>query len=201
MIPSIDDVVGRLDAALGKGGQRERTLFVFTSDNGMLIGEHGIIRKILAYEPSIRVPLVARLPGRIPPGAQPDEAVLNVDLGATFLSVAGVAPDAGPPLDGLDAMALFDGEDPHWREDWVYVAPYRPGGRPPFLASRSARWKYVRYAGRPVEEELFDLQEDPDERHNLATNPADREALEDMRRRLRLGMRALEMPEAWWPKG
>ncbi len=197
MIPSIDDVVGRVEATLSDNGLRETTLLVFTSDNGILLGEHGIIRKKLAYEPSIRVPLVMRLPGHIPPGSRLEAAALNVDLPATFLAAAGVTPEPSLALDGRNLLSLFANPAADWREDWVYIAPYRPKKKPPLLALRTSRWKYIRYTGPANEEELFDLELDPDERNNLARAPASQHQLEIMRERLRAGMRTLELPEKW----
>ncbi|MEM7583439.1 MAG: sulfatase-like hydrolase/transferase [Acidobacteriota bacterium] len=199
MIPSIDDVVGRVDAGLEAAGLRDHTLLVFTSDNGILLGEHGIFRKKLAYEPSIRVPLVMRLPGRIPAGSRPPQMVLNVDLAATFLDAAGVEPEPELELDGRSLLELLDNPRARWRESWVYIAPYRRRSQPPFLALRTERWKYVRYAGSPIEEQLFDLQSDPAERQNLAAAPASQRQLERMRRQLRQGARELELPPSWYP--
>ncbi len=199
MIPSIDDVVGRIDTTLDDTGLRETTLLVFTSDNGILLGEHGIIRKKLAYEASIRVPLAMRLPGRIPPGARPDNATLNVDLAATFLDAAGIDLEPSLGLDGLSLLSLFEQPAAEWRQDWVYIAPHRRKKIPPFLATRTDRWKYIRYAGPPVEEELFDLAKDPEERHNRAADPASKDQLEAMRQRLWNGMRDLEVPLTWFP--
>ncbi len=66
-ILSVDESVGRLYDYLRQSGQLDRTLIIFTSDNGLLNGEHGMIDKRTAHEPSIRVPLVVRYPGLTPP--------------------------------------------------------------------------------------------------------------------------------------
>jgi arylsulfatase A-like enzyme len=195
MIPSIDDSVGAIYEALGELGALPNTALLFTSDNGLLLFEHGLARKGLAYEPSIRVPLVLRYPWLVPAGSRPSESVLNLDLTRTVLALANApAPDS---LEGRDLLTLFDANVPSWREDWVYVGAHLPGKKPPILAVRTSTTKYVIYLEEPVEEELFDLSTDPDERHNLAGDPEARDRLTGMRARLKRLASEEGLP-SWW---
>src|SRR4029078_9140561 len=106
-ILSVDDRVGRLYDALKETGQLDNTLFIFTADNGLLNGEHGMVDKRTMHEPSIRVPLVVRYPGLRSPHAPREEGVtrsvaptmrvvdqqvLTIDFAPSILDICGVAP-------------------------------------------------------------------------------------------------------------
>ena len=92
---AIDEGVGRILQALRDTGKLENTIFVFTSDNGYFYGEHGLsVERRLAYEESIRLPLLVRYPGLIKPGTVRNEFVLNIDLAPTLLSLSGVSVPA-----------------------------------------------------------------------------------------------------------
>src|SRR6185436_10665772 len=99
-----DEMVARLVGALAETGELDRTLFVFTSDNGFFHGEHRIKDgKFLPYEEAIRVPLLVRGPG-FPAGAAAKQLVANIDLAPTLLFAAGAT--AGRQLDGVPLQAL-----------------------------------------------------------------------------------------------
>ena len=88
---AIEDGVGEILKALEETGQLDNTIIVFTSDNGYFYGEHGLsVERRLAYEESIRMPLLVRYPKWIKPGAARDELALNIDLAPTLLELAGV---------------------------------------------------------------------------------------------------------------
>src|SRR5262245_65270163 len=92
-ILSVDDSVGRLYAVLKETGQLDNTLIIFTGDNGLLNGEHGMVDKRTMHEPSIRVPLVVRYPGVVPAGPRVvDQQVLTLDFAPTILDICGIEP-------------------------------------------------------------------------------------------------------------
>src|SRR5262245_66607220 len=93
-ILSVDDSVGRLYAVLKELGELDNTLFVFTGDNGLLNGEHGMVDKRTMHEPSIRVPLVVRYPGLTPPDRPRtvEKMVLHVDTAPSLLDLCGAKP-------------------------------------------------------------------------------------------------------------
>lgn len=192
---AVDDCVGALDRALVELGLAERTLLAFTSDGGYLWGEQGLFRKALAFEPSIRVPLVLRLPGTIPAGFETDALALNVDLAPTLLDLAGVpTPDE---MQGRSLRALWAAGAAEWRSDFLYVAPVLPAADgPTHLAVRGERWKYVLFREQGLEEALYDLASDPDE---LAPLDGDEHAERRAAARARLAalVRATGAPDAW----
>jgi N-acetylglucosamine-6-sulfatase len=197
MILSVDEAVGRIRVTLQQAGILDDTLIVCTSDNGLLIGEHGLLRKGLAYEPSIRVPLIMRYPPRIPGALRLQQQVLNIDIAPTMLDLAGAAQPGN--INGRSLTPLFQRPDALLRSEWLCLGPYQAGGPgPPFLALRTDRWKYVRFREGSLVEQLFDLQSDPQERRNLAADPAHGAALADARDALQRLMREQNIPAAWW---
>jgi arylsulfatase A-like enzyme len=174
-IQSVDDSVGRLYQVLKETGELDNTLFIFTGDNGLLNGEHGMVDKRTMHEPSIRTPLVVRLPvGNALRGVPRviDQQVLTLDFAPTVLDICGVAPLA--KTHGRSWKQLAQGDASDWRTSWYYEYnyekqfPYTPNVR----GVRTDRYKYIRYPhgdGSPDRHlaELYDLQADPEETVNL----------------------------------
>ncbi len=178
-ILSVDDSVGRFVDYLKKTGELDKTLIIFTSDNGLLNGEHGMIDKRTAHEPSIRIPLVVRYPGLTPP-ERPRvimEMTLTVDFAPSIAEICGVPWNY--PTHGRSWKGLAEGQETsQWRDGFVYLYnyekqfPYTPNVR----AVRTRDWKYIRYPhgdGGPDRRkpDLFDLKNDPDELQNLVDDP------------------------------
>jgi arylsulfatase A-like enzyme len=90
---SVDDMVATLFSDLDRLGETQDTLAVFTSDNGMLWGEHGLTGKRFPYTASVQVPMFIRWPGHIAEGAIDDRLTANIDLAPTLLEAAGLSPD------------------------------------------------------------------------------------------------------------
>ncbi len=183
LVAGIDAAVGRIREALDERGLAASTAIVVSSDNGILLGEHGLAGKWLAYEPSIRIPLVIYLPdlpaGRR--GAVVEEMALNVDLAPTLLELAGVPVPAA--VEGRSLVPLVCGEPVAWRADWLYEHRLRHPRIPESEGVRGERFKYVRYP-RQGFEQLFDLERDPLELDNLAARPEQAARLEALRQRL-----------------
>lgn len=196
LVFSIDENVGRLVAALEAQDLLDRTLVVYTSDGGFLWGEHGMYRKRAAWEPSIRVPLIARWPAAIPAGTRVEALALNVDLAPTILSVAGAsAPD---DLPGRSLEAVWGGRRPgDWRADFLYVDGWKGPDGPLELAVVGERYKYVRYRRGAVGELLVDRETDPDERRNLAREAGHAQRLEAMRGRMVELLADTRSPAGW----
>lgn len=198
MIPSVDDAVASVVAALQRRGAMDKTVVIFAGDNGLLLGEHGIIGKGSAYDPSLRVPLIIHDPSRRTNAERRREQVLNLDLAPTILDYAGVAIPA--VMSGRSMRALIDQPASKWRSDWLIVGhsvKHAASDQPQFLGVRSAEWKYVRYLFGGLDEQLFHLSADPDERHNLANDAAQAAVMERMRSRLGELMREAGMPAGW----
>ncbi len=165
----VDCAIGRTLDALDRLGLTDRTVVILSSDNGWLLGEHGLTGKVLPYEESIRVPLIFAGPG-VRRGVE-DRFVLNLDLAPTISDLAGLSPD--PSIHGRSLRPLLAGEPaPEWREEFLYEAPVGQLGVRPLWAVRTERWKYVRTEdprepGRILSEELYDLTADPLETNNV----------------------------------
>jgi len=176
MILAVDEGLGRIIATLDSLGILDQTVIVLSSDNGFFFGEHGLTtERRMPYEESIRNPLLMRYPPRIPAGSRPSGLALTVDLASTLLEFAGVP--AGPQIQGRSLVPLFSGTPPDWRQA-VLVEFYTNEQPFPHLldmdyrAIRTARYKYIHWIKFPAQDELYDLQADSLERHNLAGDPA-----------------------------
>jgi len=181
---SIDDGVGEILAALSETGQLDNTLIVFTSDNGYFWGEHRLGDKRWAYEESIRIPMLARLPGVIRPGMRISQLVLNIDIAPSMLEVAGVKPPA--TMHGRSFLPLLRGRTASWRDDFLAEYFQEKGNprTPTWQAVRTSKWKYIHYPELPGMDELYDLAADPNEMNNLISDPKSAGALAVLRRRL-----------------
>lgn len=187
----VDDSVGRILAYLRDAGLEQNTLVVFYSDNGFLFGDHGLIDKRNAYEPSIRVPLVMYAPGLLPEGATNTTRVRNLDLAPTFLDVARVSRPK--QFEGRSFLNSATGQvtPEAWKAPdfiysyyWEWTFPHTPTT----FAIESGTTKYIQYHGVWDIEELYDLSKDPDELNNLIDDPAWLATKIDLRERLYAGL-------------
>jgi arylsulfatase A-like enzyme len=179
----VDDSLGRILAYLKTSGLDRNTLVVFYSDNGFLIGDHGLVDKRNAYEPSVRVPMLMYAPGLLPRGATNSARVRNLDLAPTFLDVAQVARPA--MMEGESIMPLAQGKirASDWKPDFIYEYYWEwnfPHTPTTFAIVRD-RVKYIQYHGIWDTEELYDLARDPEEMHNLIDDPAYEATKQDLR--------------------
>jgi N-acetylglucosamine-6-sulfatase len=189
-ILSVDDSVGRLTEYLRSSEELDDTVFVFMGDNGLLEGEHGMVDKRTAHEPSIRVPMIIRYPELTPDGPERIEGqVLTVDVAPTLLDLCEAEPLN--EIHGRSVKPLVMGETDQWRDAWFYhynyekQFPYTPNVR----AIRTDRWKYIRYPhgdGGPDRHmaELYDLENDPGETNNLINEPEYADLIRRLRGRL-----------------
>jgi len=152
----------------------ENTLVLYTTDHGEMAVQHGLRGKFTFFEGSARIPLIARLPGHTPAGARSRALVDQGDFVPTLLDVCGIDPaPRSQPLDGASfAPCLAEPAQPG--KPFAFGEFALP--RRPFYMRRDDRWKYVYYEGLEREgvtpfEELYDLDSDPRERHNLAADP------------------------------
>lgn len=175
---AVDEAVEQIVGALRRSGELDDTYVLLTSDNGYMLGEHGVPNgKLLPYDPSTRVPLLLRGPG-IPDGRVAHELVGNVDLAPTIAAVAGAVPTR--TLDGRSLLpfARHPGrltrrpllhETGGWR--YVHRRDQDAAGAPAvqrvltYRALRTRRWLYVEY--HDGERELYDLRRDPYELRSL----------------------------------
>jgi arylsulfatase A-like enzyme len=168
MMQSLDAGIGRVLDAVGQGPGDDNTLVVFTSDNG---GERFskiwpfVGRKFDLLEGGLRVPQICRWSGRIEPGRITDQVSITMDLTATCLAAAGVAPAPGYPLDGVDLLPVLTGRAAEFKCTlyWRMRDHYQ-------RAVRRDRWKYLKVADN---EYLFEIEYDPRERGDLSKKQPD----------------------------
>lgn len=169
---AVDEGVGMLLQALQQTEQLDNTLFIFTSDNGSMLGAHGFYDKRVFYEESIRVPLVVRFPKRFPQGVKRDEMVTLLDIGPSLLEVAGL--EVPQTMAGASLLPLFAALPAPWREAFFYeyYASEQGPGVPTMLGVRGQRYKYVTYPETDMDiSEFYDLDVDPGEMTNAVADP------------------------------
>ncbi|MFL5766464.1 MAG: sulfatase-like hydrolase/transferase [Actinomycetota bacterium] len=176
---AVDRAVGSIVTALSDTGRLDNTLIVFASDNGLLWGEHRYHGKQLAYDESIRVPLVIRDDNLgLADGSMDPHVVANIDFAPTFADVAG---SAAPGAEGGSLLPLLTQSNPQWRSDLLVEHEQRvfKDSYPTFCAVRSPDLAYTAYG--TGEEELYDVNADPYELQNLAYDPGHASELQAMR--------------------
>jgi len=164
---AVDDSVGRIVRALTDAGVLEQTLIVFTSDNGFQFGEHGLIDKRTMYESSIRVPLILRGPLGASGGRRLTQMILNVDFAPTFIEIAG--GEQPSTIQGRSFLPILRDSTTAGRDAFLYEYFWERAfpQTPTVMGIRTDRYKLMRYQGIWDRYELYDLQTDPEERHNL----------------------------------
>ncbi len=196
---ALDEAVGQLIEALEETGQRENTLIVFTSDQGLAVGQHGFFDKHAPYRANLAAPLIFSMPATLPAGAVCDVSVSGVDLVPTFFRFARIPLPW--PMHGHDLTPLLKDpatEWPHpamlvytigaWGDDTTAVpdfpslrVPARGFRVPWYVALRQGRASYIRTLVADEIEELYDLATDPEELTNLALDPQHRRQLLQLR--------------------
>lgn len=183
---SLDHQMGRIMSFLDESGLADSTLVIFTADHGELAGSHGMYRKGQPEDESLRVPLIMRLPGRIPAGSEPRTLTTSVDLMPTLLSLCGLPEQ--PSCAGRDlAAAVLGGPAP--AVESVYcegkvsssatAAPTdNSPDQAPWRSIVTQRFKLTVRSTFDNVQSFFDLQEDPYEMRNLASHPRARRELD-----------------------
>ena len=200
MITEIDQMVGELVAELKKLKLDRKTVIVFASDHGLLMGEYGMGGKGLLYDLSVKFPCFVFDPGapEKQAGTSSKAIVSSLDIAVSLLDYAGLEP--GPFMTGRSIKPLVRGEkmDHAWREG-LFLENMYVGRDTPFQEGYVEEgWKYIRYykkkggmsseeigkhSGEPLYEMLFSLGEDPEEVDNLAGNPEYASRLKGMRQK------------------
>ncbi len=177
-ITGLDHHLGRIFAELKSSGQWENTIILFTGDNGLSMGDHGLFGKQNLYEfGGLHVPFIIAGPG-VTKGRS-EALVYLMDLFPTFAQLAGATLPAG--VEGVSLVPLLTGKEKKVRD--VLYTGYRASQR----AIRDDRWKLIRY---PLVDrtQLFDLAADPRELNNLAADPAQAPRVAAMTARLQQEM-------------
>jgi arylsulfatase A-like enzyme len=199
-LQAVDEAVADAVATLREVGELSNTVVIFTSDNGMLMGEHRLMNKNVPYEQSLRVPLLVRGPG-IPRGEKRAQAVTMVDLAPTVLEISGASADE--IIDGRSLLPLLRGNAVRGRGTvLIQTGPRTRAERNTWgwgwRGVRTARYTFVRNAGGFVE--LYDRRHDPAQLRNVADRPRYHSVRAELRRRARiLGSCVGEECRRAWP--
>lgn len=183
-LAAVDEGLGRIIEVLSERGTLDNTIIVFTSDNGYFHLEHRRWDKRLAYEESLRIPMIVVYPGKIEAGSTVSELITNADFAPTMLSFAGLEIPSG--MQGSDMRPLFEEKDPDWRDSVLYE--YRKElvhAIPSMTAVRTARHKLITFPEINDMDELYDMLADPHEMNNLVNDPAYADVLSAMRTQLK----------------
>ncbi len=206
-LTAVDDSIGRINSWLERNGLADNTIVILMGDNGFMFGEHGLIDKRNAYEESMRVPLLAYIPGLDQPGRVVEEITAGIDIAPTVLEVAGVK-EMPPQFEGASLLPLAKGEQvDSWREDllYEYYWEFNYPMTPTTFALRTDDYKLIQYHGVWDTEELYDIKNDPKEMRNLIEDPAYLEVRVKLRKELhrRLannrGEHVIPYTEKWGP--
>lgn len=184
-VHSVDRNLGRLLDKLDELKLAENTIILFTSDQGFMFGHRGLKGKGMAqpirnhtlsedalfinlYDLSLQVPLIVRWPGVVEPGTVNDELVSNIDTYYSIPGMLGIPLPQDAPKEGLDFSPMLRGETVAWRD--ALFAEYTPDQLSvmDFIRMvRTKKWKLIRTYLNAGGNKLFDLENDPEEKHNL----------------------------------
>ncbi|MDU1890312.1 MAG: sulfatase [Dysgonomonas sp.] len=179
-VQSVDEQVGRVLDYLKEHGLEENTIIVYTSDQGFLMGEHGLYDKRFMYEESFRTPFIISYPREIKKGTRCDKLIQNIDFAPTMLDLAGV--EIPKEMDGTSLRSLFHNpKSSKWRKELYYHFFDYPavGLVRQHYGIRNERYKLIHWYGKGVGQdagidldnwELYDLEKDPTEMNNIYNN-------------------------------
>ncbi len=168
---AVDDSIGRVMDQLKKMGIYDETLVIYMGDNGFMFGEHGLIDKRVAYETSIRVPMLMQCPDLFKGNTVVDNVVANIDIAPTVMHAMGLQKP--PHMDGQSFIALGQGKQIPWRDYFLYVYYWEKNfpQSPTVFSLRGDQYKYITYYGLWDSDELYDIKNDPAESKNLISDP------------------------------
>ena len=183
-IASVDESVGEVLDYLDKNGLTDNTIVVYTSDQGMYLGEHGWFDKRFMYEESLRTPLLMRYPKEIKAGTKVDELVQNLDFAPTFLDYGGVQIPSD--MQGMSFRKLVSKESSEWRDAIYYTYYEYPSIHmvKRHYGVRTDRYKLIHFYYDINEWELYDLEKDPREMKSVYNDPAYADVQTMMHKRL-----------------
>lgn len=195
-VRALDEGIGQVLSALETSGQLANTLVVLTADQGYAWGQHGFRAKLAPYDANLRSPFIISMPGTLPEGKVCRTPVGGADIAPTFFSFAGLKLPW--EMHGHDLTPLLKNPEAEWPHTTLLpftadkfgadcdVVPAPPANRhktgiPWYLMLAQGRHKYIRTLEANEPEELYDLQADPDELNNLASEPQHADTVKKLR--------------------
>lgn len=190
----MDEEVGKLVKELDRTEAGEKTITVFTADHGQTLWDHDeyFNHTLQVYESNIRIPLIFRAPGVVPPGRLGEPYVTNIDLAPTLLGFVGASIPEEFAGEDLHRAVLGEGGERKERylfaEAEKYISSGKKAVRPNFLAAKcimKGPWKYIWTPHRENREELYNVSLDPEEKNNIVGTPEQASLVKELRKRLR----------------
>ncbi|MGM9737635.1 MAG: sulfatase [Candidatus Cryptobacteroides sp.] len=197
-VAGVDENVGRILKYLDDNGLADNTVVIYTGDQGFFLGEHGWFDKRLMYDECLRMPFLIRYPKEIKAGTQNKDMVMNIDFAPLFLDYAGVRKPSF--MQGLSFRSNLTGKTPKKWRDAVYYRYWMNADNDHNVTAnygiRTDRYKLIFYYGESLgmtgtkkvsvtpEWELYDLESDPMEMHNVYNDPNYSEIIESLKYRL-----------------
>lgn len=181
---AVDDSIARVLNQLKEMGIYDETLVIYMGDNGFMFGEHGLIDKRVAYETSIRVPMIMQCPELFKGGTVVEEVVANIDIGPTILQAADLKTPGH--MDGQSFISIAQGKKTKWRDYFLYVYYWEKNfpQSPTVFSLRGDQYKYITYYGLWDTDELYDIKNDPTESKNLIAIPKFTKIAKEMENKL-----------------
>ncbi|MHA1147943.1 MAG: sulfatase/phosphatase domain-containing protein [Promethearchaeota archaeon] len=177
MISHIDYEIGRVLEVLEEQGLIDNTIIILAGDNGLAVGQHGLMGKQNCYEHSNHVPLIFTGP-MIPKDQQTNGFVYLFDISPTICSLLGLpVPET---VDGKSLTTLFKNPEENLREEVYYAFHKRQ------RALKTPKYKLIEYvkSGKHIKTQLFDLESDPWEMNDLSDDPANSDLIDSLRKRM-----------------
>jgi len=198
VVAAIDENVGRVLDYLDETGLAENTIVIYTSDQGMFLGEHSYYDKRWVFDEGLKMPFLIRYPGQIKPKSVCNDMITNLDFAELLLDFGGVEkPDE---MQGRSFRANLLGKTPKdWRNSmyYRYWMHFEPSGVPAHYGIRTNNYKLIFYYGTglglngttegwntPVAWELYDLKNDPNEMKNEYNNPKYKKTIKKLKKEL-----------------
>jgi arylsulfatase A-like enzyme len=196
-VRGVDDNIKRLLDYLQQEGELDNTIIIYTSDQGMMLGEHDYIDKRWIYEESLRMPFIIRYPKAIKADTKSDALISNVDFAPTLMDYAGIARPKY--MQGHSFRSIMEsGEIPeNWRKAtyyryWMHMKHHY---NPAHFGLRTQQYKLVFFYGASEKEgsfeqtppgwELYDIKADPKEMNNLYSNPEYKSVVQELKKQLK----------------
>ena len=196
-VRAMDDNVGRVVRYLKENGLDKNTLVVYTSDQGYFMGEHGLSGKRTILEPTMRIPLIMRFPGRIKAGSESDCLSSNVDVAPTILDFMGVSKH--PQFHGESLQPIAENGE-KWDRDAQFFGYYQ--STPHHYGIRTRDFTFARVGtGTNIKNEYYDRLKDPHQKRNVAEEPEYAEAIKNAETILDAKVSELGITPAYLPGG
>ncbi len=183
-VKSVDDNVGRLLDFLDENNLAENTIVIYTADQGFYLGDHGFFDKRFIYEPSFRMPFLMRYPAKLKAGQTNRRLISNVDFAPTLVDFAGFTAPA--EVQGHSFKNILERNSARWNNEVYYHYYEYPFWHhvQPHYGMRTKRYKIAHFYYDIDVWELYDMEKDPDELHNVINDPAYSGIAAEMKKRL-----------------